>query len=62
MIGLIVVLLMSFTLMMSMVLVIWGFKGQNYVALLQESEMSAELHSRSLKLGVIYSIISTLNM
>ena len=62
MIGLIVVLLMSFTLMMSMVLVIWGFKGQNYVALLQESEMSADLHSRSLKLGVICSIISTLNM
>ena len=62
MIGLMVVLLMSFTLMMSMVLVIWGFKGQNYVTLLQESEMSAELHSRSLKLGVNCSIISTLNM
>ena len=34
--------------MVSMDLVLWGFKKENYVAMLQGSEISAELHSRSL--------------
>ena len=34
--------------MVSMDLVLWGFKKENYVAMLQGCEISAELHSRSL--------------
>ena len=61
MIGLMVVLLMFFW-MESMVLLLWGvdailgngygIRGQNYVALLQGSEMSAGFHYRSLILGM----------
>ena len=58
MIGLMVVLMMSFSGMVSMVLVL----GQNYVALLKGSEMSAELHSRNLILGTKCFTISTLNV
>ena len=58
MIGLMVVLMMSFSGMVSMVLVL----GQNYVALLKGSEMSAELHSRNLILGIKCFTISTLNV
>ena len=48
--------------MVNMVLVLWedaailgsgyGIQGQNYVALLQGSEMSAGFHSRNLILGI----------
>ena len=58
MIGLMVVLMMSFSGMVGMVLVL----GQNYVALLKGSEMSAELHSRNLILGIKCFTISTLNV
>ena len=58
MIGLMVVLMMSFSGMVSMVVVL----GQNYVALLKGSEMSAELHSRNLILGIKCFTISTLNV
>ena len=34
--------------MVSMALVLWGIKKENYVAMLQGSEISAELHSRNL--------------
>ena len=61
MIGLMVVLL-TFFWMESMVLLLWvvdailgdryEIYGQNYVALLQGSEMSAGFHYRGLKLGI----------
>ena len=60
--GLMVVLLTFHSRMMSMVLVLWevaaipgngyGIQGQNCVALLQGSEMSAGVHSRNLILGI----------
>ena len=60
--GLMVVLLTFHSRMMSMVLVLWevaaiprngyGNQGQNCVALLQGSEMSAGFHSRNLILGI----------
>ena len=62
MIGLMVVLLMVFFMCDELVLVLsgvgpilkngCGIRGQNYVALFQESEMSAGLHSRNLILGL----------
>ena len=65
MIGLMVVLLMSFSRMVSMVLFLrgvgsilgneFGIEGQNYVVLLQGSEMSTGIHSRNLIL--IYNIL-----
>ena len=58
MIGLMVVLLMSFSRMVSIVLVLQGFKEKNYSALLQASEMTAELHSRNLILVVNSFMIS----
>ena len=62
MIGLMVVLLMVFFMCDELVLVLsgvrpilkngCGIRGQNYVALFKESEMSAGLHSRNLILGL----------
>ena len=62
MIGLMVVILMVFFTCEELVLILWGaglflrngygILGQNYVALFQESEMSAGLHSRNLILGL----------
>ena len=50
-----------------MVLVLWGvgaileneygIQGQNYVALLQGSDMSAGFHSRNLILGICFRLI-----
>ena len=57
-IGLMLVLLISFSRMVSMVLFLrgvgngYGIYRQNYVALLQGSEMSAGLHCRNLMLGI----------
>ena len=48
------ILLMSFSRMVIMVLVLWGFEGQNYVALLQKSEIPAKLCSREFILGIEY--------
>ena len=51
------VLLMSFSRMVSM-----GIYRQDYVALLQGSEMLAELHLRNLILGIKCFSISMLNV
>ena len=56
MIGLMMVLLKSFSSMVSMVLVLWGFMGK-----VMSNKMSAELHSRNLILGINCFTISTLN-
>ena len=60
MIELMVVHLMSFSRMLSMVLLLSGFK--DYVASFQGSEISAELHSRNLILGIKCFTISPLNV
>ena len=62
MIGLMVVMLMVLFTCDKLVLVLWGVGpiltneckiwGQNYVALFQDNEMSAWLHSRNLILGL----------
>ena len=60
--GLMVILLTFHSRMTSMVLVLWevdailgngyGIQGQNYVALLQRSEMPPGFHPRNLILGI----------
>ena len=54
--GLMMVLLKSFSSMVSMVLVLWGFMGK-----VMSNKMSAELHFRNLILGINCFTISTLN-
>ena len=64
-----VVVLMVFFMCGELVLVLWGvclilrngygILGQNYVALLQKSEMSSGLHSRNIVLGMHCCRITT---
>ena len=72
MIGLMVVMLMVLFTCDKLVLVLWGVGpiltnecriwGQNYVALFQDNEMSAWLHSRNLILGLEFFFFFALSI